>query len=149
MACINPCSDFQLKKPAVMMEKHTRYVLSIHASFTFTNLNKIQVCRYKWLISGATLLLRQTREQEIMKLTLWANAAGILHHVYIYFHVQIGDVWWDTDRPCMSFNCSEEGVQTVTKVCPVENCQEVRILLLHLPQRHNMYVWANADHLLL
>lgn len=77
-------------------------------------------------------------EQEIIKLTLWADSAGILQHVCIYFLVQMGDTWWDTNHPCISFSCSGEGIQTVSKVCPVENCQEVQeILLLHPPQLYN------------
>lgn len=38
----------------------------------------------------------------------------------------MGDRWWEAEHPCMSFSCSAEGIQTVTKVCPAETCQEVR-----------------------
>lgn len=37
----------------------------------------------------------------------------------------MGDRWWEAEQPCMSFSCSNEGIQTVAKVCPEENCQEV------------------------
>ncbi|XP_029681304.1 mucin-2-like [Takifugu rubripes] len=37
---------------------------------------------------------------------------------------KMGDRWWEAEQPCMSFSCSNEGIQTVTKVCPEENCQE-------------------------
>uniref|UniRef100_A0A671Y2K1 VWFD domain-containing protein n=1 Tax=Sparus aurata TaxID=8175 RepID=A0A671Y2K1_SPAAU len=37
----------------------------------------------------------------------------------------VGDGWMDTSRPCTSFNCTTEGIQTETRVCPAENCQEV------------------------
>lgn len=43
----------------------------------------------------------------------------------IYFHVQMGDRWWEAEHPCISFSCSDEGIQRDTKVCPAENCQEV------------------------
>lgn len=38
----------------------------------------------------------------------------------------MGDRWQEAEHPCMSFTCSAEGIQTVTKVCPAETCQEVR-----------------------
>lgn len=37
----------------------------------------------------------------------------------------MGDRWWDAEHPCISFSCSDEGIQKVTEVCPAENCQEV------------------------
>lgn len=37
----------------------------------------------------------------------------------------MGDRWWEAEQPCISFSCSDEGIQTVTKVCPAETCQEV------------------------
>ncbi|XP_036978239.1 mucin-2 isoform X2 [Acanthopagrus latus] len=36
----------------------------------------------------------------------------------------VGDRWMDTTRPCLLFNCTNEGIQTETRVCPAENCQE-------------------------
>lgn len=79
------------------------------------------ICRYKWLIYGANLLWRQTRQSK----KLLSLLCGYLEYCIIYFGVQMGDMWWDADHPCMSFSCSDEGIQTVTKVCPVENCEEV------------------------
>lgn len=64
-------------------------------------------------------------EQEIIKLSSWVDSAGILHHCTFIFMLQMGDMWWDADHPCMTFSCSDKGIQTVTKICPVENCQEV------------------------
>ncbi|XP_075328708.1 uncharacterized protein LOC142385910 [Odontesthes bonariensis] len=37
---------------------------------------------------------------------------------------QVGDGWKDPAQPCMSFNCTEEGIQTETRVCPTESCFE-------------------------
>ncbi|XP_041636867.1 mucin-2-like isoform X2 [Cheilinus undulatus] len=37
---------------------------------------------------------------------------------------KMGDRWKDAAHPCMSFLCNKDGVQTETKVCPTENCQE-------------------------
>ncbi|XP_059182325.1 mucin-2-like [Centropristis striata] len=37
---------------------------------------------------------------------------------------QVGERWKDAARPCVSFSCSTEGIQTETKVCPAEECQE-------------------------
>ncbi|XP_051247766.1 mucin-2-like isoform X4 [Dicentrarchus labrax] len=37
---------------------------------------------------------------------------------------EVGDRWKDAAHPCMSFSCSKEGIQTETRVCPTENCQE-------------------------
>nr|XP_046234851.1 mucin-2-like [Scatophagus argus] len=37
---------------------------------------------------------------------------------------KVGDRWKDAAHPCVSFNCSTEGIQTETRVCPAENCQE-------------------------
>ncbi|XP_040008876.1 mucin-19-like [Xiphias gladius] len=37
---------------------------------------------------------------------------------------KVGDTWKDAAHPCMSFSCSKEGVQTLTRVCPRENCPE-------------------------
>ncbi|XP_073337244.1 mucin-6 [Pagrus major] len=36
----------------------------------------------------------------------------------------VGDRWKDNTRPCMSFSCTKEGIQTETRVCPTEHCQE-------------------------
>ncbi|XP_068443121.1 mucin-6 [Clinocottus analis] len=38
---------------------------------------------------------------------------------------QVGDRWRDADHPCMSHQCSREGVQTETRVCPQDKCPEV------------------------
>ncbi|KAK5849188.1 hypothetical protein PBY51_008848 [Eleginops maclovinus] len=35
-----------------------------------------------------------------------------------------GDRWKDATYPCTAFSCSEEGIQTLTKVCPTEECLE-------------------------
>lgn len=59
------------------------------------------------------------------KLTVWGVLGGILRRVLIYLRVQMGDRWWAEEHPCMSFSCSEEGIQMVTKICPAEHCQEV------------------------
>uniref|UniRef100_UPI0037E9A684 mucin-2-like n=1 Tax=Semicossyphus pulcher TaxID=241346 RepID=UPI0037E9A684 len=37
---------------------------------------------------------------------------------------KVGDRWYDAAHPCMSFTCGKEGVQSATKVCPTEHCQE-------------------------
>ncbi|XP_074482147.1 intestinal mucin-like protein [Sebastes fasciatus] len=37
---------------------------------------------------------------------------------------KVGDSWKDPVHPCMSFSCSKEGIQTETRVCPREDCQE-------------------------
>uniref|UniRef100_A0A8D0CVG8 Mucin 6, oligomeric mucus/gel-forming n=1 Tax=Sander lucioperca TaxID=283035 RepID=A0A8D0CVG8_SANLU len=42
---------------------------------------------------------------------------------------KVGDRWTDAAHPCLSYNCSSEGIQTETRVCPTVKCQEV----LHTP----------------
>ncbi|XP_060886380.1 mucin-19-like [Labrus mixtus] len=37
---------------------------------------------------------------------------------------KVGDRWNETTNPCMSFTCHKGGIQTETKVCPINNCQE-------------------------
>ncbi|KAM6961566.1 mucin-6 [Tautogolabrus adspersus] len=37
---------------------------------------------------------------------------------------KVGDRWKDAANPCMSFTCHKDGIQTETKVCPIDNCQE-------------------------
>ncbi|XP_033987159.1 mucin-2-like [Trematomus bernacchii] len=37
---------------------------------------------------------------------------------------KMGDRWRDAAHPCTSFSCSKDGIQTVIKVCPTEECQE-------------------------
>ncbi|XP_070710318.1 mucin-5B-like [Pempheris klunzingeri] len=37
---------------------------------------------------------------------------------------EVGDRWKDAAHPCVTFSCSKEGVQTETRVCPQEFCQE-------------------------
>ncbi|XP_040886602.1 mucin-19-like [Toxotes jaculatrix] len=37
---------------------------------------------------------------------------------------KVGDTWTDAAVPCMLFTCSNKGIQTVTRVCPRENCPE-------------------------
>ncbi|XP_039648190.1 mucin-19-like isoform X2 [Perca fluviatilis] len=37
---------------------------------------------------------------------------------------KVGDRWTDAAHPCMSYNCSIEGIQTETRVCPTVECQE-------------------------
>ncbi|XP_068163615.1 mucin-6 [Antennarius striatus] len=37
---------------------------------------------------------------------------------------KVGDKWNDTSYPCTSFSCGIEGIQTETKVCPKEHCEE-------------------------
>ncbi|XP_065807716.1 mucin-6-like [Labrus bergylta] len=37
---------------------------------------------------------------------------------------KVGDRWNETTNPCMSFTCHKSGIQTETKVCPINNCQE-------------------------
>ncbi|KAI3366869.1 hypothetical protein L3Q82_009520 [Scortum barcoo] len=50
---------------------------------------------------------------------------------------KMGDRWKDVAHPCMSFSCSKEGIQTETKVCPGENCQEVLHTPCSVPSPHN------------
>ncbi|XP_078099338.1 mucin 5e [Sander vitreus] len=38
---------------------------------------------------------------------------------------KVGDRWTDAAHPCLSYNCSKEGIQTETRVCPTVECQEV------------------------
>ncbi|XP_072233453.1 mucin-5B-like [Leuresthes tenuis] len=37
---------------------------------------------------------------------------------------KVGDSWTDPALPCSSFNCTEEGIKTETRVCPTESCLE-------------------------
>ncbi|XP_034720016.1 mucin-19-like [Etheostoma cragini] len=37
---------------------------------------------------------------------------------------KVGDRWTDAAHTCMSYNCSKEGIQTETRVCPTVQCQE-------------------------
>uniref|UniRef100_A0A8C4DQJ3 Mucin-19 n=1 Tax=Dicentrarchus labrax TaxID=13489 RepID=A0A8C4DQJ3_DICLA len=45
--------------------------------------------------------------------------------------------WKDAAHPCMSFSCSKEGIQTETRVCPTENCQEVLHTFCSVPSANN------------
>ncbi|XP_029318410.1 mucin-2 [Cottoperca gobio] len=36
----------------------------------------------------------------------------------------MGDRWKDAAHPCTSYSCSKEGIQTETRLCPTEECQE-------------------------
>uniref|UniRef100_A0A8C5DCD2 Mucin-2-like n=1 Tax=Gouania willdenowi TaxID=441366 RepID=A0A8C5DCD2_GOUWI len=38
---------------------------------------------------------------------------------------QICDKWRNASHPCLSFSCSEDGIQTETRVCPKEHCPEI------------------------
>ncbi|XP_054480407.1 mucin-19-like [Anoplopoma fimbria] len=44
-----------------------------------------------------------------------------IYHEQTY---QVGDRWMDAAHPCTSFNCSKEGIQTETRVCPSDMCPE-------------------------
>ncbi|XP_042367602.1 mucin-19-like [Plectropomus leopardus] len=37
---------------------------------------------------------------------------------------KVGDKWTDAAHPCVSYNCSKDGIQTETRVCPTEDSQE-------------------------
>uniref|UniRef100_A0A8C7T6F7 Mucin-19-like n=1 Tax=Oncorhynchus mykiss TaxID=8022 RepID=A0A8C7T6F7_ONCMY len=38
---------------------------------------------------------------------------------------KVGDRWSDLALPCESYSCTKEGIQTVRRVCPHQNCSEV------------------------
>lgn len=67
----------------------------------------------------------------------------------------MGDRWWEAEDPCISFSCSDEGIQTVTKVCPAETCQEVlnpstaatSYTILDMRRRTDWFLWHQEDRI--